>query len=249
MSTKRSVTSLLAIIGSLASWPATGLAAQQMLPRDIEMELAESTLPPHLRAGATLYVFNIERGFQVVREGTNGFHAFVSRLEPAAFRGSWSYDEHPDDVLLPIAFDATGAETTMRLFFDAHELLAQGTPAPELKGIMRERLLTGEYKSPQRPGVAYMLAPLLRAYRDPYNSPTRNMANIPHRMFYAPNIDNDDIGGDFGTIGPFVIQSGPFGFMIVRSSEEEKAAINEEYSGMLRRLCEFREIYCLSAGG
>jgi len=47
------------------------------LPRDLEIQLALSALPPHLRDHATVYVLNPDKGFEVARTGTNGFHAFV----------------------------------------------------------------------------------------------------------------------------------------------------------------------------
>jgi len=47
------------------------------LPRDLEIQLALSALPPHLRDNATVYVLNPAKGFEVARQGTNGFHAFV----------------------------------------------------------------------------------------------------------------------------------------------------------------------------
>jgi hypothetical protein len=45
------------------------------LPSDLEMELALSALPPHLREQATIYVLDPAKGFEVARQGTNGFHA------------------------------------------------------------------------------------------------------------------------------------------------------------------------------
>jgi hypothetical protein len=49
---------------------------------------------PHLREKATVYVLNPEKGFEVARKGTNGFHAFVVRTDEAAFRGSSSFAEY-----------------------------------------------------------------------------------------------------------------------------------------------------------
>lgn len=49
------------------------------LPRDLEIQLVLSSLPPHLREGATVYVLNPDKGFEVARKGTNDFHAFVAR--------------------------------------------------------------------------------------------------------------------------------------------------------------------------
>jgi len=59
------------------------------LPRDLEIQLALSALPPHLRDNATVYTLNPDKGFEVARKGTNGFHAFVARTGDDSFRGSW----------------------------------------------------------------------------------------------------------------------------------------------------------------
>jgi hypothetical protein len=213
-----------------AELPQSLLVAQQVLPRDLETQLAESALPPRLRADATVYVLNLATGFEVVREGNNGFHAFVARQDWAAFFGAWDYTEHPDDVIVPIAFDAAGQRQPMRAIFDAHQLQMRGSTAQEVKQTIRQRFLVGEYKPHERAGVAYMLSPIIRAYRDPMNGPERVTASIPHRMFYAPNIDNEDIGGAPFHAGqfddnPFVIQPGPHGYMIILASPAEMSTI------------------------
>jgi hypothetical protein len=83
------------------------------LPRDLEIQLALSALPPHLRDNATVYVLNPAKGFEVARKGTNGFHALVARTGDDAFRGSWPLTAYSDDILYPIAFDKAGAKATM----------------------------------------------------------------------------------------------------------------------------------------
>jgi hypothetical protein len=59
------------------------------LPRDLEIQLAPSALPPQLRDNATVYVLNPDKGFEVARKGTNGFYALVARTGDDTFRGSW----------------------------------------------------------------------------------------------------------------------------------------------------------------
>ncbi len=112
------------------------------LPRDLEIQLALSALPPHLRDNATVYVLNPDKGFEVARKGTNGFHAFVARTGDDTFRGSWPLTEYRDDILYPISFDSAGAKEQMRVFFDAAEMQAKGTPPGELKKIIKERYKT-----------------------------------------------------------------------------------------------------------
>ena len=97
------------------------------LPRDLEIQLALSALPPHLRDSATVYVLNPDKGFEVAQKGTNGFHAFVARTGDDTFRGSWLFAKYRDDILYPISFDEAGAEAQMRVFFDAAEMQAKGT--------------------------------------------------------------------------------------------------------------------------
>src|SRR5215471_12534304 len=165
------------------------------LPRDLEMQLALSALPPHLRDHATVYVLNPATGFEVARKGTNGFHAFVARTGGDAFRGAWPLQEYRDDILYPISFDQAGAKQQMRVFFDAAAMQAKGTPAAELKKTIQHRFKSGHYKRPERNGVSYMLSPILRTYVNPEENDIVATANIPHVMYYAPNVSNEDIGG------------------------------------------------------
>src|SRR6266705_6547402 len=137
------------------------------LPRDLEIQLALSALPAHLRDNATVYVLNPAKGFEVARQGTNGFHAFVARTGDDTFRGSWPLTEYRDDILYPISFDKAGARAQMRVFFDAAEMQARGTPPGELKKIMQDRYKAGFYKAPERAGISYMLSPVLRTYFSP----------------------------------------------------------------------------------
>src|SRR5438128_7242584 len=125
------------------------------LPRDLEIQLALSALPPHLRDNATVYVLNPTKGFEIARQGTNGFHAFVARTGDDTFRGSWPLTEYRDDILYPISFDKAGARAQMQVFLDAAQMQARGTPPRELKKIMQERYRAGFYRAPERAGVSY----------------------------------------------------------------------------------------------
>jgi hypothetical protein len=217
------------------------------LPRDLEIQLALSALPPHLRPSATVYVLNPDKGFEVARRGTNGFHAFVARTGDDAFRGPWPLTEYRDDILYPISFDSAGAKAQMRVFFDAAEMQAKGTPPGELKKIMKARFKKGYYRAPERAGISYMLSPILRTYFNPEeNGSVVPTINYPHVMYYAPNVSNEDIGGGkLGGMYPFVIMPGPFGYIIQPIDLTERAAINKEYKEMLGRLCRIKDVWCL----
>ena len=220
--------------------------AIEPLPRDLEVQLALSALPAHLRDTATVYVLNPAKGFEIARKGTNEFHAFVARTGDDTFRGSWPFTEYRDDILYPISFDQAGFKAHMRVFFDAAEMQAKGTPPGELKKIIQDRFKTGIYKAPERAGVSYMLSPILRTYTDPEVNSDVETINYPHVMYYAPDISNEDIGGGkLGGIGPFVIMPGHHGLMIQPRGQTETAAITEEYAGMLGRLCKIKGEWCL----
>ncbi len=250
----RTVPAVIVIAGLLFSFAASAepqtasRAANKIepLPRDLEIQLAQSALPKHLRDNATVYVLNPAKGFEVARKGTNGFHAFVARTGDDAFRGSWPLTEYRDDILYPISFDAAGAKAQMRVFFDAAEMQATGTPANELKRIMKERFKSGYYKAPERAGISYMLSPLLRTYWNPEENDSAGTMSYPHVMYYAPNVTNEDIGGGkLGGMYPFVIMQGPHGYMVQPIDLTERAAINKEYEEMLARLCKIKDAWCL----
>jgi len=216
------------------------------LPRDFEIQLALSALPPHLRENATVYVLNPAKGFEVARNGTNEFHAFIARIGEDTFKGSWPLTEYRSDILCPIAFDKAGTKAQMRVFFDAAEMQAKGTPPGELKKIFQDRYKAGFYKAPERAGVSYMLSPVLRTYGIPEESDRVSTFNYPHVMYYAPNVSNEDIGGGKpGGMDPFVILYGHHGYMIQPLGVEERAAINKEYEEMLARLCNIKNVWCL----
>jgi len=250
----RKVQTIIVIAGLLFSLAANAGNKQtpkdmkkiEPLPRDLEIQLALSALPPHLRDNATVYVLNPNKGFEVARKGTNGFHAFVARTGDDTFRGSWPLTEYRDDILYPIAFDSAGAKAQMRVFFDAAEMQAKGTPPAELKKIIKDRYKKGYYKAPKRAGISYMLSPILRTYFNPEESDTVVTMNYPHVMYYAPNVSNEDIGGGkLGGMYPFVIMPGPHGYMIQPIDLTERAAINKEYEEMLTRVCKIKEVWCL----
>src|SRR3989441_9175960 len=231
------------------------------LRRDLEIQLALSALPPHLRDDATVYVLNPDCGFEVARKGTNGFHALVARTGDDSFRGTWPLKEYRDDILYPISFDEAGAKAQMRVFFDAAEMQAKGMPPEELKKMIQGRYKTGYYKAPDRAGVSYMLSPILRTYVNPDESENVATANIPHVMYYAPNVTNQEVGAAtptpeqfayFSQHGrwpetpyPILILHGPHGYMVQFRGVTERDAITKEYEDMLARLCKIKEAWCL----
>lgn len=216
------------------------------LPRDLEIQLALSALPPHLRDKATVCVLNPAKGFEVARKGTGGFHAFVARTGDDTFRGDWPLTSYRDDILYPISFDEAGVKAQMRVFFEAAEMQAKGTPPRELKKIIQSRYNTGVYKAPERAGLSYMLSPVLRTYVKPEANDLVSTVNLPHVMYYAPHISNQDIGGGQpGGTYPAVILHGHHGYTMQPIGVTETAALTQEYAGMLESLCKIKDVWCL----
>jgi hypothetical protein len=231
------------------------------LPADLEMQLALSALPAHLRDHATVYALNPAKGFEVAREGTNGFSALVARTGDDAMRGSWPLTEYRDDILYPIAWDQAGAKAQLRVFLDIAELQAKGTLPQEVKRTIQRRFAEKVYKAPERAGVSFMLSPILRTYTNPEHDAGVATSNIPHVMHYAPNVSNDDVGAAFpspeafryygehgrweASPAPFVIMPGPHGYHVQFLGVTESAAITKDYAEMLDRLCRIKEAWCL----
>src|SRR5437899_11600255 len=125
-------------VGAQNQQPAKRAGTIVPLPRDLEIQLALSALPAHLRDHATVYVLNPAKGFEVARTGTNGFSALVARTGDDTFKGSWPLMEYRSDILYPISFDQAGSKAQMRVFFDAAEMQARGTAPGELKRSMQD---------------------------------------------------------------------------------------------------------------
>lgn len=219
--------------------------ALEPLPEDLEIEVALSALPEHLRDSATVYALNPEVGYELAREGTNGFHTFVVRTDSSVFTADWDYAEYPEDIMVPIAFDEAGVPAQMQLLFDIAGMRAKGTSAPETKMIINQRMAEGYYPVPARAGVSYMLSPIFRAYAEPALGSETAIFNYPHYMFYAPGVTNEDIGAQGFGQNPFILEGGPHGYIIKGAGAQERAAITEKHTEMLDKLCTFNAAFCL----
>lgn len=86
-------------------------------------------------------------------------------------------------------------------------------------------------------------------------------SNIPHVMYYAPNVSDRQVGaatptseqlGYYSQHGrwsttpdPFVILHGPHAYIVQFAGVTERDAMTKEYAAMLARLCAVREAWCL----
>ena len=210
----------------------------EKMPADLERDFALSSLPPDLRDQATLYLLDPEKGYYMAKQGTNGFSAIVLRTE-------WERADFVQDTYSAISFDAEGSKIYLPVYFDVAQMRASGKySASQVKDSIIQRVKDGVYKAPSRTGVSYMLSPLLRTYND---GVITNVV-LPHYMFYAPRVDNDDIGGKWDGHRPFAIGSQKifdkehsiFNFIIIPAGDMEKAKIVEANKDLLSRLAAYK---------
>jgi hypothetical protein len=188
-----------------------------LLDRDLEIELALSAAPPHLRATAAVWILDKD-GYALATRGTNTFSCIVAR------RGG---------DLFPVCWDAEGTASLLPVDIDDAQLRLSGKGGAEIEAIVKERFASGRYHAPARPGLSYMLSPL--RYRiDEHGRVTRTPAN-PHVMFYGPNLTDRDIGGVRGSY-VYMNKVGPDGMMIVPVGAKEREAIVSESEPLRLRL-------------
>jgi hypothetical protein len=222
----------------------------QKMPEDLETDFALSSLPSHLRANATVYLLDPSKGYYLARRGENGFVCFVTRTE-------WEWGEFRTDLTMPISFDPEGAKTIFPVYQDVAAMRASGKfTALQIKDSVINRIKRGIYRAPARPGVSYMLSPLMRGYPGMPSDNQIMTMSMPHYMFYAPYMGDADIGGT--PQGPFVNNpgntilgegKGPFGYIILPAGEAERAKIVKDEGALLHRLAEYKSYYELEPGG
>jgi hypothetical protein len=216
----------------------------EKMPLSLEVRLALSALPPTLRENATVYILDPAKGYVLERLGTNGQSCFVGRTE-------WKFADYRNDVFDPICYDAVGAKNQMRVWFDVAELRAKGVKPEAMKNEIEARYRSGVYAAPDRPGLSYMTAPLMRSYMslDPKDKDSVMTMSMPHVMYYAPGITAADVGGmpcPPCAPYPFVFEPGPHGYVIQRLGDRESAKIVEDEADLVRDLCSYRSVLCLS---
>ena len=135
---------------------------------------------------------------------------------------------------------------------DAASLRAQGLNAAALKSEIEKRYRDKTYAVPEKPGLSYMVAPIMRTVGPP-DMKVHSMA-MPHLMFYAPFITNEDIGAapdlsvHASLLYPFIDRQGNAeqSYMIQLIGEAEKAKILAEEKELLDELCVYRDVLCLA---
>lgn len=200
----------------------------KLLPRALELELALSALPEHLRSEASVLV--LERGGLVEgKSGSNGFLCMVRRA--GAVPGPYVRS------IVPICYDREGATTLVPAVEDEIRLLEEGVAAEEVRDRIEAGWEAGRYRAPAF-GVAYMLSAAFSVGRP--NG--ERVTYIPHIMVYAPYGNNVSIGADGDRYGfvPFMqVEGKPSSMMVLPVGTAEREQISREQAGLRRRAAEF----------
>lgn len=244
MKLKRLTSLLMAGVASVCA-PAGAATDIETMPAGLETRFALSALPPALRGQATVYLLDPASGYRLARQGSNGQECLVQRTV-------WELGDFRNDIYFPLCYDAAGAGTYLKVIRDAAALRAEGLDAAALKATITQRWQDKTYQVPSRPGLSYMVGPVMRTAGPP-DMQVHTMA-MPHLMFYAPHARNEDIGaapdlGDPATLRyPFVDRQGigEQSYFIQMMGEAEKADILAAERDLVDALCDYRELLCLA---
>jgi hypothetical protein len=233
------------LIGMSAEAPgqATETTIEQM-PAKLETQFALSALPPALRDKATVHLLDPKKGYQLSRQGTSGVTCLVERTV-------WEWADFRNDIYIPLCYDAVGTKAHLKVIMDTATLRAQGMSPVALKAEIESRYRNKTYKGPEKAGLSYMVAPVMRAAGPP-DMKVHTMA-MPHLMFYAPSITNEEIGAvpdlsvHSSLLYPFIDKQGiaEQSYMIQLIGEAEKARIMADEKNLLAALCTYRASLCL----
>jgi hypothetical protein len=238
------IAALVAGFAGSASPAATLATKLEPMPRQLEMQFALSALPPALRDKASVYLLEPGTGYRLARRGTSGIECLVERTV-------WEMADFRDDIYIPLCYDAAGVDAHFKVILDTAALRAQGRGPGEIKAEVEKRYREKVYRVPQKAGLSYMIAPLMRV-KSPPDMQVHTMS-MPHLMFYAPFVTDKDLGAvpdlaDPATLAwPFIDRQGndEQSYMIQLVGAAEKAEIHAREKALIDALCAHREVLCL----
>jgi hypothetical protein len=214
------------------------------MPAQLETQYALSALPPALREYATVYLLDPKKGYHVSKQGTGGVACLIERTQ-------WELGDFSDAIFIPLCYDAAGTKTYLRVIMDAAALRAQGMDAAALKAEIDKRWKNKTYQVPEKDGLSYMIAPVMRT-QGPPDMKVHTMS-MPHIMYYAPGITNEDIGArpnlsdHDSLLYPLIDKQGipEQSYMVQLMGDFEKAKILAQGKPLLDALCAYSEALCV----
>src|SRR5215831_10877553 len=109
--------------------PPARVALPPLLAEADEIQAALEAAPPHLRAGAGVYVLE-RNGYRLARQGSNGFQCLVERVFV--------------DDFAPECFDAEGTATLVPVVLYRAAERARGASLAEIDGAVARRYSEGK---------------------------------------------------------------------------------------------------------
>jgi hypothetical protein len=185
--------------------PSVHLATASM-PREQQIDLALSAAPTEVSSKATVYILGL-KGYEKVREGTNGFSCLIER----SFAGTTQTSS------APACFDAEGSRTLVFTYLRREEMRAEGKSEAEIKEDIAKGFEDGRFKAPG-PGFLYMMSNENYVYDDQ----SKESGFVPpHLMFYAPYKTAKDLGYESisPTMVPYLTNPGPQGLIVVAAKK------------------------------
>lgn len=212
-----------AVSAAWAQGPKYPSLSEYMMQRDVEVALAKSAAPANISEHATIRVLT-NSGYQVVREGDNGFVCMVMRgwtaptYTPAQFR-ELVYDP---TVRAPICFDPNASRNVMP-YYELRSKLAMENKTPDqiAEGI-QAAYAKGALPRREAVSFAYMW------------SADQNLGGPvghwhPHMMVFSPYYENATLGNnEFARPIPFVSDDGGTPFAVVVIPVDDKLAIKAQ---------------------
>jgi hypothetical protein len=222
-------TLLALLIAMLVSLTSLVVSAQEMkypplsaymMQRDAEIALAKSAGPANISDRATIKVLT-ENGFEVARQGDNGFVCFVMRgftgaptFTPAQIR----FMVYDPKTLAPICLDPQAAKMVLPYYELRTNLGIQGKTPDQIAEAVKDAYAKDEIPKRDQVSFGYMWS------ADQVLGPGGHWH--PHIMVFAPNYENPLLGGnELGGHLPVVSDDGGTPFAVVVIPVDDKLAI------------------------
>src|SRR6266540_2829386 len=194
--------------------------SEYLMPKDAEVALAKSAAPANISDRAMIKVLTAS-GFQVARQGDNGFVCMVMRgwsaptYTPAQFRGL----VYEAGLRAPICFAPTASQTVMPYYELRSKLAMAGKTPDQIAEGVQTAYAKGEL--PKREGVSFAYM-----WSADQNLGTGIGHWHPHLMVFAPYYENPMIGGNqFGSLLPQVSDDAGTPFAVVVIPVDDTLAV------------------------
>ncbi len=175
----------LSLFAATAAWAVDPAVLAQVrrvdasTPKDVQIALALSAGPP-VAAAATVYIIG-PKGYEMAREGSNGFTCLVER--------------GPKNPIVPVCYDAEGTATLVPVDLYIESERAQGHADQDIAKAIADGYKSGLYVAPRKGGIAYMLSP----YNYLFDKSLKQIKSVAaHVMFYAPFATAESLGHGYG---------------------------------------------------